>query len=37
LLIEKHGKWYAAGIAVAARLGVANGLAVVLEEGLSHL
>ena len=37
LLIEKHGKWYAAGIVVAAGLGVANGLAVVLEEALIHL
>jgi hypothetical protein len=36
LLIEKHGTWYAAGIA-AAGLGVANGLAVVLEEALTHL
>ena len=38
LLIEKHGKWYAAGIAAAAGLGVlANGLAVVLGEALTHL
>ena len=38
MLIEKHGKWYAAGIAAAAGLGVlANGLAVVLGEALTHL
>jgi protease YdgD len=32
LLIEKGGKWYAAGVDVAAKLGVASGLAVVLDE-----
>jgi hypothetical protein len=36
LLIEKSGKWYAAGIDVAAELGVANGLAVVLDEARRH-
>jgi hypothetical protein len=37
LLIEKGGKWYAAGIDVAAELGVTSGLAVVLEEARTHL
>jgi protease YdgD len=32
LLIEKGGKWYTAGVDVAAELGVASGLAVVLDE-----
>jgi hypothetical protein len=32
LLIEKSGKWYAAGIDVAAELWVPDGLAVVLDE-----
>ena len=32
LLIEKDGKWYTAGVDVAAELGVASGLAVVLDE-----
>jgi protease YdgD len=32
LLIEKHGKWYIAGIDVAAELGVASGLVVVVDE-----
>jgi hypothetical protein len=37
LLIERLGKWYAAGTDVAAELGVASGLAVVLEEARTHL
>jgi protease YdgD len=32
LLIEKGGKWYAAGVDVAAEKGVASGFAVVLDE-----
>jgi protease YdgD len=35
LLIEKDGKWYTVGVAVAAELGVAGGLAVVLDEASS--
>ena len=37
LLIEKGGKWYTAGINVAAELGVASGLAVLLNEARRHL
>lgn len=37
LLIEKDGKWYIAGIDVAAELGVASGLAVVADEARRHL
>ena len=37
LLIEKEGKWYTAGIDVAAELGVASGFAVVLNEPRKHL
>jgi protease YdgD len=36
LLIEKGGKWYTAGIDVAAELGVASGLAVMLDEPRRH-
>jgi protease YdgD len=36
LLIEKGGKWHTAGIDVAAELGVASGLAVVLDEARSR-
>jgi protease YdgD len=37
LLIKNGGKWYIAGIDVAAELGVASGLAVVLDEPRKHL
>ena len=37
LLIEKDGKWYTVGVAVAADLGVASGLAVVLDEARRRL
>jgi V8-like Glu-specific endopeptidase len=37
LLIEKGGKWHTAGIDVAAGLGVASGLAVVLDEARRRL
>lgn len=37
LLIEKGGKWYTAGVDVAAELGVASGLAVVLGEARKRL
>lgn len=37
LLIEKDGKWYTAGIDVAAELGVASGFAVVLDEPRKRL
>jgi protease YdgD len=37
LLIEKGGKWYTAGVDVAAELGVASGLAVVLDEARNRL
>jgi protease YdgD len=37
LLIEKDGKWYTAGIDVAAELAVASGFAVVLNEPRKHL
>jgi len=37
LLIEKDGKWYIAGIDVAAELGVASGFAVVVDEARRHL
>jgi protease YdgD len=37
LLIVKDGKWYIAGIDVAAELGVASGLAVDLDEPRKHL
>jgi protease YdgD len=37
LLIVKDSKWYTAGIDVAAELGVASGLAVVLDEPSKHL
>jgi protease YdgD len=37
LLIEKGGKWYTAGINVAAELGVAGGLAINLDEARRHL
>lgn len=37
LLIEKGGKWYTAGVDVAAELGVASGLAVVLDEARKRL
>jgi hypothetical protein len=37
LLIEKGGKWYTAGVDVAAELGVTGGLAVVLDEAHAPL
>jgi protease YdgD len=37
LLIEKGGKWHTAGVDVAAELGVASGLAVVLDEARKRL
>jgi protease YdgD len=37
LLIEKGGKWYTAGIDVAADLGIASGFAVVLDEARKRL
>ena len=37
LLIEKGGKWYTAGVNVAAERGVAGGLAVVLDEAHKRL
>ena len=37
LLIEKGGKWYTAGVDVAAELGVASGLAAVLDEARGAL
>ncbi len=37
LLIEKDGKWYTVGVAVAAELGVSSGLAVVLDEARKRL
>jgi protease YdgD len=37
LLIEKNGRWYTAGVDVAAQLGVASGIAVVLDEARRHL
>jgi protease YdgD len=37
LLIEKGGKWYAAGVDVAAELGLASGFAVVLDEARKYL
>jgi protease YdgD len=37
LLIQKDGKWYIVGVAVAAELGVASGLAVVLDEARKRL
>jgi hypothetical protein len=37
LLIEKGGKWYTAGVDVAAELGVASGFAVVLDEARKRL
>ena len=37
LLIDKGGKWYTAGVDVAAELGVASGLAVILDEPRKRL
>jgi hypothetical protein len=37
LLIQKDGKWYIVGVAVAAELGVASGPAVVLDEARKRL
>ena len=37
LLMEKAGKWYTAGVDVAAKRGVASGLAVIIDEARRHL
>jgi protease YdgD len=37
LLLEREGKWYIAGVDVAAELGVASGFAVVLDQARGHL
>jgi protease YdgD len=37
LLIDKGGKWYTAGVDVAAELGVASGFAVILDEPRKRL
>jgi len=37
LLIQKGGKWYVAGVDVAAELGVPSGLAIVLDEAHKRL
>ena len=37
LLIEKGGRWYTVGVDAAAELGVASGLAVVLDEAHKRL
>jgi protease YdgD len=37
LLIEKGGKWYVAGVAVAAEIGIVGGFAVVVDEPRKRL
>ena len=37
LLIEKSGRWYVAGVDVAAETGIAGGFAVVVDEPRKRL